>query len=111
LSLKDEDLDVFKSTQNLLLELCKSSTGLSLLFSNEYLQKSFKDTMKQNSIQRLRVLETFILIGNLSLKAFSFVSKDGIYDEFVEELKTENILTLLNLFEMLKLVHFHCFLF
>jgi hypothetical protein len=62
--------------------------------------------MKQNSTQRLRVLETFILLGNLSLDAFTFVSKIGIYDEFIEDLKTENILTLLNLFEMLKLVYF-----
>ena len=46
LSLKDEDIDVFKTTQNLLKKISNSLSGLKLIFSNENLSKAFKSKTK-----------------------------------------------------------------
>eukprot|EP01080_Neovahlkampfia_damariscottae_P002777 gene2777-4185_t len=103
ISMKDEDIDVFKVTQELLKKLSKSIFGLQSIFSNEDMLKAFSVKMDQNSIQRLRILETFILIGNLSEETFQFCENKGVFKDFIEDLNTKNVLTLLNLFEFLKL--------
>jgi 26S proteasome non-ATPase regulatory subunit 5 len=103
LAFQDEDLQVVKQAQNIVLNLTTSEQGLKYLLSNN--QKSFMSSVKtfmNKDSYKLRVFEVFVKASGASDLAFKYCEQSGVLDDFLKELNTNNLLTLLNVLEIVK---------